>query len=572
MPAFTAKSAPKVGSRAAVPATLQSPELPRTSLLSIDGMSEGVSTYHYGRSPVQRRVMDASGSGSGDAAVGAARSYETGLPSNLRSGMQALSGLNLDGVKVHYNSAKPAGIGALAYAQGSDIHLAPRQEKHLPHEAWHVVQQLQGRVHSTLQQSGTAINDEAKLESEATAMGQKALLGQAMTEIPAQRQAKPSSGSGVVQRILSTVDEKELEAFYLREIRTIGSPYSKSNWAIYQQALAEDDLDDAKQIIRTHIAQWFKELDEGATEWREPGETAAITSTDLARLGVKRGNANGGNQKALGHREYTKVKGLSRKGKLTSVAEVSDLYPITPYEEGKRRNTDVLEERGVLRRIDQLAQIVRARPEFAERIAEDPELSMGGQIGVFYRYHKFGKSDRSELVFGGFFNKSDIDSDVPGDRLPKNTLHSKAIAPYFKKRRDTLSVLSEPDPHDPVERAEARARKVKVLEQAQANARDTPFIATTSTKGYGQQLLTEYPPDEGQYAVMLTILGPVSNTLDFESEFRSLNVGWAEDNYRVTADRVKDKQQAEFGIPEVFIPLGERSPLGFVIAHVERLS
>ena len=29
---------------------------------------------------------------------------------------------------------------ALAYAQGSDIHLAPGQEQHLPHEAWHVVQ------------------------------------------------------------------------------------------------------------------------------------------------------------------------------------------------------------------------------------------------------------------------------------------------------------------------------------------------------------------------------------------------------------------------------------------------
>ncbi|MEM7041075.1 MAG: DUF4157 domain-containing protein [Bacteroidota bacterium] len=35
---------------------------------------------------------------------------------------------------------------AHAYDQGTDIHIGPGQEKHLPHEAWHVVQQKQGRV------------------------------------------------------------------------------------------------------------------------------------------------------------------------------------------------------------------------------------------------------------------------------------------------------------------------------------------------------------------------------------------------------------------------------------------
>ena len=38
-----------------------------------------------------------------------------------------------------------------AYAQGTDIHIGPGQEKHLPHEAWHVVQQKQGRVKPTEQ-------------------------------------------------------------------------------------------------------------------------------------------------------------------------------------------------------------------------------------------------------------------------------------------------------------------------------------------------------------------------------------------------------------------------------------
>ncbi len=65
----------------------------------------------------------------------------TGLPDNLKSGIENLSGYSLDDVKVNYNSEKPAQLNAHAYAQGTDIHLASGQEKHLPHEAWHVVQQ-----------------------------------------------------------------------------------------------------------------------------------------------------------------------------------------------------------------------------------------------------------------------------------------------------------------------------------------------------------------------------------------------------------------------------------------------
>jgi hypothetical protein len=69
---------------------------------------------------------------------------KTGLPDNLKTGMENLSGMSLDDVKVHRNSDKPAQLQAHAFAQGTDIHLASGQEKHLPHEAWHVVQQKQG--------------------------------------------------------------------------------------------------------------------------------------------------------------------------------------------------------------------------------------------------------------------------------------------------------------------------------------------------------------------------------------------------------------------------------------------
>ncbi|MFN6570944.1 DUF4157 domain-containing protein [Dendronalium sp. ChiSLP03b] len=98
----------------------------------------------------------------------------TGLPDNLKGGIENLSGISMDDVKVYYNSAKPAQVQALAYTQGTDIHVAPGQEKHLPHEAWHVVQQKQGRVKPTLQAKGVAINDDMALEREADAMGDKA--------------------------------------------------------------------------------------------------------------------------------------------------------------------------------------------------------------------------------------------------------------------------------------------------------------------------------------------------------------------------------------------------------------
>lgn len=97
----------------------------------------------------------------------------TGMPDKLKNGIENLSGMTMDDVKVHYNSAKPAQLQAHAYAQGTDIHLAPGQEKHLPHEAWHVVQQKQGRVQPTMQMKGVQINDNESLEREADVMGLK---------------------------------------------------------------------------------------------------------------------------------------------------------------------------------------------------------------------------------------------------------------------------------------------------------------------------------------------------------------------------------------------------------------
>ncbi len=130
------------------------------------------------------------------------RDSNTGLPDNLKSGIENLSGYSMDDVKVHYNSDKPAQLQAHAYAQGTDIHIASGQEKHLPHEAWHVVQQKQGRVRPTLQMKGNVnVNDDAGLENEADVMGTKAIQMLMQREkITSELVSAGMGGQSIVQR------------------------------------------------------------------------------------------------------------------------------------------------------------------------------------------------------------------------------------------------------------------------------------------------------------------------------------------------------------------------------------
>ncbi|MBW2690258.1 MAG: DUF4157 domain-containing protein [Deltaproteobacteria bacterium] len=95
--------------------------------------------------------------------------FTSGLTGTLQAKTEASH------VRVHHNSSKPAQLDALAYTQGQDIHVGPGQEKHLPHEGWHAVQQMLGRVKPTMQAKGVSINDDVGLEREADVMGTKAL-------------------------------------------------------------------------------------------------------------------------------------------------------------------------------------------------------------------------------------------------------------------------------------------------------------------------------------------------------------------------------------------------------------
>ena len=129
------------------------------------------------------------------------KTLDNELPFQLKSGIEQLSGISMGEVKVHHNSDKPAQLQAHAYAQGTDIHLAKGQEKHLPHEAWHVVQQKQGRVKPTTQfKTGVPINDDLGLEKEADVMGARALQMKPFS-LSDYRTEKSVQKKGIVQKV-----------------------------------------------------------------------------------------------------------------------------------------------------------------------------------------------------------------------------------------------------------------------------------------------------------------------------------------------------------------------------------
>ncbi len=124
-----------------------------------------------------------------------------GLPEKLKAGTEALSGVALDDVRVHYNSPEPAGLGALAYTKGSEIHVAPGQERHLPHEAWHVVQQKQGRVRPGRQLKGKAVNEDQGLEREADVQGALAARAASAEAVSAVGASSPRAARPVIQKL-----------------------------------------------------------------------------------------------------------------------------------------------------------------------------------------------------------------------------------------------------------------------------------------------------------------------------------------------------------------------------------
>ena len=195
--------------------------------------------------------------------IGAAAPNRTGLPDSLKAGIEHLSGMDLSDVRVHANSSKPAQLNALAYAQGSDIHVAPGQERHLPHEAWHVVQQRQGRVQPTLQMAGVPVNDDTALESEADAMGVKAL------------QMQQASSGSTLQRKCRDCDEenKNGKGGSPAQLRTSGTVVQRECNTTNRGG---DQLHDYVVNHMVDAKGWGKEY-----QVRQGGPAAALAYADL---------------------------------------------------------------------------------------------------------------------------------------------------------------------------------------------------------------------------------------------------------------------------------------------------
>ncbi|MCK9200420.1 MAG: DUF4157 domain-containing protein [Gallionella sp.] len=246
-----------------------------------------------------------------------AKPNNTGLPDNLKSGIESLSGMSMDNVKVHYNSSQPAQLNALAYAQGTDIHVAPGQEQHLPHEAWHVVQQAQGRVKPTMQmKEGVPVNDDRSLEHEADVMGAKAM--QLHRSGKSAFESSTHNSDSPVQRILR---EKKKNGDY-----EVIEPESQAGFINLYATFMSQDLSvlvDGKTVGRASVISVLKETAvDGASVHAELQKsvmtskayaeiTNATLKTSLAEHIAEQMNSTvtdiGGEDEVIGTAGYTEV-------------------------------------------------------------------------------------------------------------------------------------------------------------------------------------------------------------------------------------------------------------------------
>ena len=132
----------------------------------------------------------------------------TGIPTQMKMDFEQRSGLSFDDVRVHYNSDKPARIGALAYTQIPEVHMGPGQERHLRHELGHVVQQKQGIVRPTTWINGLPVNNSPHLERLADTMQdmKTSVHGTKLPQVPAVQCAG--------QVAVSLIPLKEVDSMY----------------------------------------------------------------------------------------------------------------------------------------------------------------------------------------------------------------------------------------------------------------------------------------------------------------------------------------------------------------------
>ena len=201
------------------------------------------------------------------------RPNNTGLPDSLKNNIESLSGYSLDSVRVHYNSSKPAAVQAYAYTQGTDIHIAPGQESCLPHEAWHVTQQMSGRVSATTSIGGVAVNDDASLEHEADVMGARAAMcGTDQENATSSNSLSVNDGSAYglsLQRKASAM-QNNMEVMQ-RKAWVATKPLDKLTEVIGSSPMAIRVFEFAKKIVKEKAVDFAKteEFDSLVNNWED---------------------------------------------------------------------------------------------------------------------------------------------------------------------------------------------------------------------------------------------------------------------------------------------------------------
>ncbi len=162
--------------------------------------------FKMAEAPLQ---MKAASGAKGAATAG--NSSSNGLPEEVKSQMEGAFGTSFDDVKVTANSSVAKDAGALAFAQGSNIHFAPGQfspntkggQELLGHELAHVVQQRQGRVQANAEVNGLAVNNDKGLEAEADQLGAKAAQFKASPKGGVEKNATNPKSDGAAQMKLA---------------------------------------------------------------------------------------------------------------------------------------------------------------------------------------------------------------------------------------------------------------------------------------------------------------------------------------------------------------------------------
>jgi hypothetical protein len=173
------------------------------------------------------------------ASVAAPPGSGSAMPGPLQQKMEGAFQADFSSVRVHQGD-QASGLGALAYAQGSDLHFAPGQyqpdtqsgQALIGHELAHVVQQSQGRVAAPVQAKGAPVVSDQGLEAEADRAGQAAARGE-----PAQL----SGGSaGPANVAMPKLVGQPIQCFGSQEHQSLGN--TATNNASYEVGADNDSF------------------------------------------------------------------------------------------------------------------------------------------------------------------------------------------------------------------------------------------------------------------------------------------------------------------------------------------